>query len=179
MIYDIFTKQNCRTLKRLHQKCETWSRRHEVAFASIKYELIYLTKNHRKFNMQIELRIKAIQKTFALYVQILSVQINSKLKWRSHVRTIQKKMITQMMILSRFTTFTWRTCFARARLIYSSVVRFAIIYDSFVWYASHERSNSVSATTTQLMKIQKIALRIVFENFRVISLKILKEKTHV
>jgi hypothetical protein len=29
------------------------------------------------------------------------------------------------------------------------------------------------------MKIQKIALRIVFENFRVISLKILKEKTHV
>jgi hypothetical protein len=29
------------------------------------------------------------------------------------------------------------------------------------------------------MKIQKIALRIVFENFRVISLKILKEETHV
>jgi uncharacterized protein (DUF486 family) len=88
-------------------------------------------------------------------------------------------MITQMMILSHFTTFTWRTCFARAHLIYSSVVRFAIIYDSLVWYASHERLNSVNATTTQFMKIQKVALRIVFEDFRVIFLKILKEKTHV
>jgi hypothetical protein len=29
------------------------------------------------------------------------------------------------------------------------------------------------------MKIQKVALRIVFESFRVTSLKILKEKTHV
>jgi hypothetical protein len=60
LIYDIFTKQNCRTLKHLHQKCETWNRRHEIVFASTKYELIHLTKNHRRFNMQIELRIEAI-----------------------------------------------------------------------------------------------------------------------
>jgi hypothetical protein len=84
-----------------------------------------------------------------------------------------------MMIFSRLTTFTWKTCFARARLIYSLIVRLAIIYDSLVWYASHERSNSVSATTTQFMKIQKVALRIVFEDFRVTFLKILKKKTHV
>jgi hypothetical protein len=179
LIYDISTKQNCRTLKHFHQKCETWNCRHEIVFASIKYELIYLARNHRRFNMQIELRIKAIQKTSAFYVRILSVQINNKLKWESHVQTIQKKMITQMMILSRFTTFTWETYFARVRLIYSSVVRLVIIYDNFVWYASHERSNSVSATTTQFRKIQKIALRIVFEDFRVTSLKILKEETHV
>jgi hypothetical protein len=179
LIYDIFTKQNCRMLKQLHQKCETWSRRHEIVFASIKYELIHLTKNQRRFNMHVELRIEAIQKTFALYVRILNVQMNNKLKWKSHVRAIQKKMIKQMMILSRFTTFTWKAWFARAHLIYSSVVKLAIIYDSFVWCTSHERSNNVSATTTQFMKIQKIALRIVFENFRVIFLKILKKETHV
>jgi hypothetical protein len=132
LIYDIYTKQNCQTLKRFYQECETWSRRHEIAFASIKYELIHLTRNHWRFNMQIELRIEAIQKTFALYVRILNVQINNKLKWKSHVRTIQKKMITQMMTLSRLTTFTWRTCFARARLIYSSIIKFAIIYDNLV-----------------------------------------------
>jgi hypothetical protein len=51
LTYDIFTKQNCQTLKHLHQKCETWSRRHEIVFASIKYELIHLTRNHRRFNM--------------------------------------------------------------------------------------------------------------------------------
>jgi peroxiredoxin family protein len=83
------------------------------------------------------------------------------------------------MILSRLTTFTWTTCFAHARLIYLSIVKLAIIYDNFVWYASHKRSNNVSATTTQFMKIQKVVLRIVFEDSRVTSLKILKEKTHV
>ncbi len=84
-----------------------------------------------------------------------------------------------MLILSQLTTFTWKACFARARLIYLSIIRFAIIYENSVWYASHERSNSVSVTTTQLMKMQKIALRIVSKNFRVTSLKILKEETHV
>jgi hypothetical protein len=92
LIYDIFTKQNCSTLKRFHQEWKTWNRRHEIVFASIKYELIHLTKNHRKFNMQIELRIEAIQKTSALYVRVLSVQMNNKLKWKSHVRAIQKKI---------------------------------------------------------------------------------------
>ncbi len=91
LTYDIFTKQNCRTLKHLHQKCETWSRRHEVVFASIKYELVHLARNHKRFNMQIELRIDEIQKSSALYVRVLDVQMNSKLKWKSHIRAIQKK----------------------------------------------------------------------------------------
>jgi hypothetical protein len=179
LTYDIFTKQNCRTLKHLHKECETWSRQQDVVFASIKYELVHLTRNHRRFNIEIELRIEEIQKSLALYVRVLNVQMNSKLKWRSHIRTIQEKMITQMLILSRFIAFTWKACFARARLIYSSIIKLAIIYENSIWYASHEQSNSVNVTTTQFMKMQKIVLRIVSEDFRITSLKILKKKTHV
>jgi hypothetical protein len=91
LTYHIFTKQNCSTLKRFHQKCETWNRRHKVVFASIKYELVHLTRNHRRFNMQVELRIEKIQKSSALYVRVLNVQMNSNLKWKSYVRAIQKK----------------------------------------------------------------------------------------
>jgi hypothetical protein len=129
--------------------------------------------------MQAEVRIEEIKKSSTLYVRVLNVQMNNKLKWRSHIRAIQKKMITQILILSRLTAFTWKACFACTRLIYSSIIRFAIIYENSVWYASHEKSNSVNATTTQLMKVQKIVLRIVFESFRVTFLKILKEETHV
>jgi hypothetical protein len=129
--------------------------------------------------MQIELRIEEIQKSSAFYVCVLNVQMNNKLKWESHIRTIQKKMITQMLTFSRLIAFTWEACFARARLIYSSIIKSTIIYESSVWYASHERSNSVNVTTTQLMKMQKIALRIVLKNFRITSLKILKEETYV
>jgi hypothetical protein len=105
--------------------------------------------------------------------------MNNKLKWKSHIRTIQKKMITQMLIFSRFIAFTWKACFARVRLIYSLIIKIAIIYESLIWYASHEQFDNVNVTTTQFMKMQKIALRIVSKNFRVTSLKILKEKTHV
>ncbi len=94
LTYDIFTKQNCKTLKHLHKKCETWNRRHDVVFASIKYKFVHLTRNHKKFNMQIELRIEEIQKSSAFYVRVLNVQMNCKLKWKSHIRAIQKKMIT-------------------------------------------------------------------------------------
>jgi hypothetical protein len=88
LTYDIFTKQNCRTLKHFYKECETWNRRHDVVFASIKYKLIHLTRNHKKFNMQIELRIQEIQKLSALYVRVLNVQMNNKLKWKSHIRAI-------------------------------------------------------------------------------------------
>jgi hypothetical protein len=73
LTYDIFTKQNCRTLKHFHRKCETWSRRHEIVFALIKYKFVHLARNHKRFNMQIELRIEKIQKTSALYVRVLNV----------------------------------------------------------------------------------------------------------
>jgi hypothetical protein len=84
-----------------------------------------------------------------------------------------------MLIFSRFIAFTWKARFARARLIYSLIIKFAIIYESSIWYTLHERSNNVSATTTQFMKMQKIVLRIVLKSFRVTSLKILKEKTYI
>jgi hypothetical protein len=84
-----------------------------------------------------------------------------------------------MLIFSRLIAFTWDAYFARARLIYSSIIKFAITYESSIWYALHERSNSVNATTTQFMKMQKIVSRIVSKSFRVTSLKILKKKTYI
>jgi hypothetical protein len=61
LTYDIFTEQNCRTLKHFHKECETWNRRHEIVFASTKYEFVHLARNHKKFNMQVELRIEEIK----------------------------------------------------------------------------------------------------------------------
>jgi hypothetical protein len=57
LIYNINTISNCRLLKKMHEHCLLWSRRHEVVFASIKYELIHLTKNIAKFDMQTSIKI--------------------------------------------------------------------------------------------------------------------------
>ncbi len=57
LIYDIDMINNCRLLKKMHEHCLLWNRRHEIVFASIKYELIHLTKNIAKFDMQTSIRI--------------------------------------------------------------------------------------------------------------------------
>jgi hypothetical protein len=85
----------------------------------------------------------------------LRVQIDNKLKWDAHLRSVQKKMIIQILILSRLIAFTWRACFSRIKLIYTIIIRSIIIYDSTIWHASHERSNSVVVTTKKLIKLQQ------------------------
>jgi hypothetical protein len=56
-IYNINMINNCRLLKKMHEHCSLWNRRHEIIFASIKYKLIHLTKNIAKFDLQTLIKI--------------------------------------------------------------------------------------------------------------------------
>ncbi len=179
LIYDISTISNCRLLEKMHEHCLLWSRRHEAAFASTKYELIHLTRNITKFDMQTTIKICDVVKQLFNHVRVLRMQIDNKLKWNAHLRSVQKKMITQTLTLSRLIAFTWRTCFSRVRLIYTTVIRSTIIYDSIIWHASHERSNSVVVTTKKLVKLQQQSLRLICDNFKTVSMQILEAETHV
>jgi hypothetical protein len=91
LTYEFNITSNCRILKEMHVHCETWTRRHEIVFASIKYELIHLTKNSRKFDMQTIVRICDVIKQSFNQIFVLKIQIDIKLKWRTHVKNIQKK----------------------------------------------------------------------------------------
>ncbi len=141
--------------------------------------LIHLVRNTAKFDMQTSIRICDVIKQFSSHVRVLRVQIDSRLKWDAHLRSIQKKMTIQSLTLSRLTAFTWNACFSRVKLIYSVVVRSTIIYDSIVWQASHERSNSVVAATKKFIKLQQQNLRQISDNFKAVSMQILEAKTHV
>ncbi len=179
LTYGISTVGNCRLLEKMHEHCLLWSRRHEAAFASIKYELIHLVRNTAKFDMQTSIRICDVIKQLSSHVRVLRVQIDSRLKWEAHLRSIQKKMTTQSLTLSRLTASTWDACFSRARLIYTAIVRSIIIYDSIIWHASHERSNSAVAATKELVKLQQQSLRQISDSFKAVSTQILEAKTHV
>ncbi len=179
LIYNINTISNCRLLKKMHEHCLLWSRRHEIVFASIKYELIHLTRNIAKFDMQTSIKICDVVKQSFNHVRVLSVQIDNKLKWNAHLRNVQKKMFTQILILSRLIAFTWKACFSRIKLIYSTIIRSIIIYDFIIWHASHERSNSVVVATKKLVRLQQQNLRLINDNFKTISMQILETETHV
>lgn len=66
-------------------------------------------------------------------IRVLGVQIDTKLKWHAHVREVQtNKMTKQSLALSKVTTSTWGATFAKARHIYSAVVRPAMTYGATV-----------------------------------------------
>jgi hypothetical protein len=88
-------------------------------------------------------------------------------------------MITQILTLSQLIAFTWKACFSRIRLIYTTIIRSIIIYDFIFWHASHERSNNVVVATKKLIKLQQQNLRLINDNFKTISMQILETKTHV
>ena len=57
LIYDKSIEENCKTIKKLHRKFETWTRKHECIFAWTKYQLIHLLRNFKKFNMSVSINI--------------------------------------------------------------------------------------------------------------------------
>jgi hypothetical protein len=80
------------------------------------------------------------------------------------------------MILTKLSIFIWEAIFRKTRMLYIFVVRLALIYDVFVW---HMLKNKKSKMINKLAVIQNRCLRSIFESFRIISISILKVKTHV
>jgi hypothetical protein len=91
LTYETSTKNNCRALKKTHVECELWAKRHETRFASIKYELMHLTRNHRRFNMTTIININEVIKKSFISMKVLKMQLDIKFKWDSHVKKIMKK----------------------------------------------------------------------------------------
>ena len=80
LAYGTSTASNCRALERAHELCELWARRHGAHFAPAKYELLYLARNDRRFDMTVAVCIGVVDKTPSPSVRVLEIQIDSKLK---------------------------------------------------------------------------------------------------
>ncbi len=179
LIYETSTKSNCRTLKKTHIECELWARRHEARFASIKYELMHWTRNHRRFNMTTIININEVIKKSFISMKMLKVQLDIKFKWDSHVKKIHEKMTTQMLALTRFIASTWRICFKKTRHVYTTIVKSIITYEFSTWHASHERSNSFMKFIKNLIDLQKQNLRTVCDAFKTIFHQFLNVETQI
>jgi hypothetical protein len=179
LTYETSTKSNCRALKKAHVECELWARRHEAHFASIKYELMHLTRNQRRFNMTTIININEIIKKSFISMKMLKVQFDIKFKWDSHVKKIHEKITTQMLALTRLTASTWKVCFKKTRHVYTTIVRSIITYEFNTWHVSHERSNSFMKFIKNLIDLQKQDLRIVCDAFKTIFHQLLDVETQI
>jgi hypothetical protein len=58
LTYGASAEKNYRNLKCMHNVCEDWAKHHNLRFNSKKYELLYLIRTSKKFNMKISIKIK-------------------------------------------------------------------------------------------------------------------------
>ena len=155
LTYETNTTNNCKTLKNIHKICNLWTRWHDVHFASTKYELLHLIKNDKHFDMTTNIRINKIVKTLSSFIRVFELQIDSKLKWNSHLKFIQNKINIQTLTLFKFTSFTWKTCFVKTRHVYNAMIWLIITFDFVIWHLFYKRFDDFKRKNKQLNNIQK------------------------
>ena len=126
------TEDNCHLLEKIHNDCLAWASRHGAAFAPQKYELMHLTRS-RKFNMSASVQLPGGPKAPSPTVRVLGVLLDSKLRWGPHIRRTCDRAVQQCRALTALSGSTWGASFAKARLIYSAVVRPYLTYGATIW----------------------------------------------
>ena len=176
LVYSKSTERNCAKLEELHRDCLRWARKHGMAFAPDKYELIHMTRATKRFNLSASVNLGTETKNPVKEVRVLGVWIDPKLTWAAHARKMQGKLATQMGALTRIAASTWGPSLAKARVVYKTVVRSAITYASPIW---HEPSESPSGIARKLARIQNKGLRVVAGAYRATPTKALETETYV
>ena len=178
LTYGSSTEENCKTLESLHRKCEAWALRHEAVFAPAKYQLIHLSRNPKKFNMQANVNIANTAITSKTDIRALELQIDTALRWGPHIRKVQENMTKQSLALSKITSSTWGATFARARRVYTAVVRPAMTYESTVWHTPKDLKGS-KAIERKLTIIQNRCLRTIAGAYRATPISVLEAEIYV
>ena len=134
LVYDRFIEEICKTLSKTYDVCAKWAQTHDTTFASEKYELTHFIRKSRKFNMMTSIQIENSMIKLKSNMQVLEVQLNMKLWWDAHLRQIEVSHVTRMLMLSHLEVFTWEEIFAKARQVYSAVMRSEITFKASVWH---------------------------------------------
>ena len=86
LTYNELTKRNCEMLKKTWKKIVKWAEKHDFKFNERKYKLIHFLKIFKKYNMNVNMTLRKHQINANIDFKILKVQLNFKLRWKSHFR---------------------------------------------------------------------------------------------
>ena len=101
LVQRLLTEANYRVLAILYNKYITQAKRYSISFNLNKYQLLYLLRAIKKFNIQAILRLGNIKKELEYYIKILRLQIDPKLKQGLYRNYIRKKISKTILILVR------------------------------------------------------------------------------
>ncbi len=99
LIYEKFMKHNCKVLSEIYDRCEQWSKMHDIKFSKTKHELIHFIRTSKWFNMNINVKLMKHQIDLKSDIRILKVQLNFKLKWAIHMHHVEAKLVIKQKIM--------------------------------------------------------------------------------
>ncbi len=73
LTYKKFIKRNCRVLSEIYDRCEQWSKTHDIKFLKTKHELIHFMRIFKWFNMNINVKLMKHQIDSKSNIRILKV----------------------------------------------------------------------------------------------------------
>ena len=132
LVWGPSAEANCRRLESLHEQCLAWAQQYGAVFAPDKYQLIHFTRK-RTADVTAKVGITGFHGEPVESLRVLGVWVDSKLRWSTHIAQAAQKGLAQYEALSRLAASTWGLTFARARLLYTAVVRPTVAYASSIW----------------------------------------------
>lgn len=112
-------------------------------------------------------------------LRILGVWVDPKLTWRKHIAHAARKGTTSFEALSRIAASTWGPSMRRSRLIYSAVVRPALLYGAQIWGASDNGQPIIDNRIQPLRIIQNRCLRRITGGYKRTPIAALERETGI
>jgi hypothetical protein len=168
------TQQCVRALERAWGVCEAWAARNGMQFEPSKCELIHFSRARARPTETVRLGPTEVRPTDS--ARLLGVWIDRKLRWRVHLREVQKKLETQRLSLTRLTRSTRGLPLLQAREVYTKVIRAAIAYGSTAYHVTSR--GGPKGITKDLAKEQTRCLRIVAGAYRATAARALETETY-
>ena len=168
------TQGCCRRLEEAWRICDRWAATRGMQFEASKSELIHFTRAHAPRTETIDLGATNLEPTED--ARFLGVWLDRKLRYKAHLGRIQKKMATQTYALTRLAAKTWGCSLARAREIYTKVIRSAIAYRASAYHTPTEPGGAPRGIAVALEVIQNDCLRVVMGAYKATQIRHLESE---
>ncbi len=139
--YKEFIKCNCKVLSEIYDKCEQWSKTHDIKFLITKHKLIHFTRTFKWFYMKVDVKLIKHQINLKSDIRVLRVQLNFKLRWAIHMHHVEAKLVIKQKIMQTIIESTWDSSMMMSKQIYFAMMRFLLSYKVIIWYTSQRMKN--------------------------------------
>jgi len=132
LTYKEFIKHNCKVLSEIYNRCEQWSKTHDIKFLMTKHELIHFMRTFKWFNMKVDVKLMRHQIDLKSDIRVLKVQLNFKLKWVIHMHHVEAKLVIKQKIMQTIIKFTWDSSMTMNKQIYFVMMRSLLSHEVII-----------------------------------------------